>query len=667
MKRKFSRLLSENGVVGGIGVLLVFLGFWAHSTAAKIFCFMTAAVAFYFVAQSFRARRNTTSREGKDEDQAEPLTKKKILVFDDLGSSEKIVEDEPSREGHSPAMVEGTEHGGGSGEEWPFKHEVVHRLPPVKEEGPITLDVSFFVDPEFSSINGLKYPETEFHYLLKNVLSVIKETLFVHTAAFFWINRSTKKIILESSVSELIAEGGFSREKRFLIGSDMVSQVALSGEPQVISQIAPEAEHDAVPYYSSPQHIRSFIGVPVFYPDASGSAGVHSRGDVQSQRDLQPVAVLAADSKMEDVFGKETLVLFAHYSKLLASLLKSHTEKYDLLSDVALLKADKHVWSKVLENADVSVVINTLVDEVSGLLSWDALAVTLFDEHQHQWAIASVRTRRSDKYVVAKQAVDFNASIVADAIRTNAVQNIADLSTAGEVRFFAGERAMGIPQHGSFFAVPISSGSKCFGVLSAEKREANGFAKTDAAVIQHLASIAATALEVHEANDLLRDLTTMDEMTGALTKKFLIERLQEEVHRADDFGLDLSFVLVSLSQISDITVRYGKQGADNAVRRVAAILRSSVRSYDLVGRYDAASFGIVLISTAANDAYLWAEKIRSAIASTVITSDQKTFSVTITGGICGVSDGMKFEECVSKTEQVLRKAVESGGNTVRVF
>jgi diguanylate cyclase (GGDEF)-like protein len=658
VKRIFSRLLTENGVIGGIGVLLFFLGLWVHSTAAKVFCFMTAVVAFYFIVQSYRARHNRATVNEKE--QTDTITKKKVLVFDDSGSFyDDEVADSPGEDHIHGAAEEMDQAEGGSvephvpaneKEEWPFKHEVEHRTPPVKEEGPITLDVSFFIDSESSTFDGVKDPEAEFHYLLKKILSVIKETLFVHTVTFFWVNHNSKMMILENSVSDCEMLTG---EKRFSFGSDMISHVASSGEPEVISQIASGAEQDAIPYYTTPQHVRSFVGVPVFY--SGESSGTH------------PIAVLAADSKEEDAFGKETLVMLAHYSKLLASLLKSHTEKYDLLSDVALLKADKQVWSKVLENADISVVINTLVDEVSGLLSWDALAVTLFDEHQQQWTIVSVRTRRNDKYVVAKQTVDFSSGIVAEAIKSNAVQHIPDLSSANKVRFFAGERAMGIPQHGSFFAVPISSSSKCFGVLSAEKREPNGFEKKDAAVIQHLASIAATALEVHEANDLLKDLVTIDDATGTLTKKFLLQRLQEEVDRADDFGTDISFVLMSISQLSDIAARYGKQGVDNAVRRVAAILRSSVRSYDLVGRFDAAVFGIVLISTAANDAYLWAEKIRSAIASTVITSDQKTFSVTVSGGICGVSEGMKSEDCVSKTEQVLRKAIESGGNTIRVF
>jgi PleD family two-component response regulator len=73
------------------------------------------------------------------------------------------------------------------------------------------------------------------------------------------------------------------------------------------------------------------------------------------------------------------------------------------------------------------------------------------------------------------------------------------------------------------------------------------------------------------------------------------------------------------------------------------------------------------VKTTSNDAYLWAEKLRSAIASSVVSFEQKTFSVTVTVGICGAAEGMDPSECISNATQVLEKAKEAGGNIVRVF
>ena len=74
-----------------------------------------------------------------------------------------------------------------------------------------------------------------------------------------------------------------------------------------------------------------------------------------------------------------------------------------------------------------------------------------------------------------------------------------------------------------------------------------------------------------------------------------------------------------------------------------------------------------LVNTTASDAYLWAEKIRKMVASHTITLAGRTFSVTISVGVCGLSEGMGSGELMAGTARVLEKAIETGGNLVRVF
>ena len=100
---------------------------------------------------------------------------------------------------------------------------------------------------------------------------------------------------------------------------------------------------------------------------------------------------------------------------------------------------------------------------------------------------------------------------------------------------------------------------------------------------------------------------------------------------------------------------------------LARLVRSGVRSYDVVGRLETNRIGVLLAGTTSSDAYLWAEKIRKAIAGQVITIGEKSFSVTVSAGVSGVLEGMRPEELSGNTTAVLNRATEAGGNTVRVF
>ena len=117
----------------------------------------------------------------------------------------------------------------------------------------------------------------------------------------------------------------------------------------------------------------------------------------------------------------------------------------------------------------------------------------------------------------------------------------------------------------------------------------------------------------------------------------------------------------------DLMERYGNDGFNFVLYSVGRIVQKSIRSYDTLGRFDGHCFGALLLNTAANDAYLWAEKVRKTIASNVLTFQGKSFSVTVSVGVCGAVEGTSRDELVANAVHVLNKATESGSNLVRVF
>jgi diguanylate cyclase len=168
-------------------------------------------------------------------------------------------------------------------------------------------------------------------------------------------------------------------------------------------------------------------------------------------------------------------------------------------------------------------------------------------------------------------------------------------------------------------------------------------------------------------NDLIKEYIPVDQATGALNKKQFTRKLEEEVQRAGEFGTELSLVSIALDKMQDYINRYGHEGLDTIVKQVAKLVRVNVQPYDLIGRMDTNTLNVLLINTTADNAFLWAEKVRKHVASNVIPIGTSSCSVTVSVGVCGLNDGMKKEELMAGTSQVLLKAMESGGNLVRVF
>lgn len=521
--------------------------------------------------------------------------------------------------------------------------------PVADNNGPVLRDseiVDFF-DLDTETAGRESEPRVEFHSLVDKTLLVVKNTLFAHSAAFFWKNPERNQIVLEGVATDSVA---FVKTRRFDIGTDLVSAVAMSGKPQILSEVNPAAMTEILRYYESSAGVRSAVAVPVFF-----------RSSVQ---DVETVGVLVADSTAEDAFGQETVDLLGRFTKLISGLIKSYTDKYDLLLDSELLGAIRRLQDHLKSDHSEAAVMNALVDEISRLINPDVLTVTMYNDDMQGWTVQKVINPGGATAVIPSQVIDPAQSIVGEVIASNRVEVIPDVAGEERPRYFRGES---IPKDGAFVCVPISSFNRCYGAVALEGRKGAGFSGQEVEMLYRLVENAAGALEVGFMNEVVKEYLSVDHLTGLMTKKYFHHRIEEELQRAEDLNSELAFIVLSVDGLDEHIRRYGRDVTDAITREVAALVKAQLRAYDAVGTMEVNTFGIVLSSMTASNAYLWAEKARKNIASHVITYGGKTFSVTVSMGICGLTEGMKSRDLIANAGQVHAKVAAGSGNGVRVY
>jgi diguanylate cyclase (GGDEF)-like protein len=516
---------------------------------------------------------------------------------------------------------------------------------PAKE---YTFRLSDFCDVEEAVFNREAGPKSEFSYLMKKVLTTVKEANFAHTVAFYWINREKNQMVLENVVSD---SEKFTAHRRRELGTDVISRIAETGKPQILSRVNISGQLEMLGYYDGIEPVRAFVGVPVFYPKVGIGAG-------------DPVAVLVLDSMEEDAFGAETLTLLGQFTKLISALIKSYTDKYDLLLDSEVLRSMTRIREQLKLDFSLFNIVRTLSEECSRLVSWDYITVVLYDENRKTWAIQYVMNRMNDPYVALTQEVDPQQSLVGMVLQTSTPRIIEQFDPSGLPRFYKAER---VDSQGALLLLPMNSVRRCYGVLVVESKDRKTYSESDAKFLQRLVEVSSWALELLSLSDVVNNYIAMDETTGVAARKYFLTRMSEEVHRANDFSSHLALVMISIDAMNDLLTRYGKDGFDFALQNVGRIIKSFIRPYDVVGRYDFNQFAVLLMHTTANEAYLWAEKLRKNIASNIMNVDQKSFSVTVSVGVCGTTGEVNDVELLGNATQVLRKAVEAGGNMVRVY
>ena len=167
-------------------------------------------------------------------------------------------------------------------------------------------------------------------------------------------------------------------------------------------------------------------------------------------------------------------------------------------------------------------------------------------------------------------------------------------------------------------------------------------------------------------NQVTREQLPYDSLTGAMTERHFLRRVEEEVARANELREELTLVSIAIDGLKGHCEKFGEDAGDAARASIAAVVCSQIRSFDVIGRTGLDQLSVLLVRTVANNAYVWGEKVRKLAAGQVIAASGTTFSATISVGICGLLDGMSAEDLVNGTERTLTKAVEHGGNLVRV-
>jgi len=160
--------------------------------------------------------------------------------------------------------------------------------------------------------------------------------------------------------------------------------------------------------------------------------------------------------------------------------------------------------------------------------------------------------------------------------------------------------------------------------------------------------------------------SSMDKLTGALTRKALEDALTEHIDLTDEINGKFSIIMVDLDLFKHINDRFGHQTGDEVLRKVCSIIKNNIRKDDIFGRYGGEEFIIVLPQTDSKDALAVAEKLREKIEKAKILGDN--IPVTVSMGIASYPEHAKWkQEIIEKADQALYVSKELGRNQCNVW
>jgi diguanylate cyclase (GGDEF)-like protein len=257
-----------------------------------------------------------------------------------------------------------------------------------------------------------------------------------------------------------------------------------------------------------------------------------------------------------------------------------------------------------------------IVELVRSVLDVPMAAVSLIDA-KREWMKASIGSL--PRQIAREQ------SFSSEAINRQGPMAVSNATEDG--RFATNPLVTGSPHIRAYLGVPLTTPDGYnIGVLCVYDEEPRPFNSRDAGILEKFAQIVLEQLD-------LRQITSQDAMTGALSRRGFMAEVDKEFVRAHRYDRPSALVMIDVDRFREVNARHGYPAGDAVLTAIANAVMSGMRKSDVLGRVGGEEFALLLPETDMRAAHDVAERIRRSIEATIIDTDAGEIRATVSLGV----------------------------------
>jgi diguanylate cyclase (GGDEF)-like protein len=405
----------------------------------------------------------------------------------------------------------------------------------------------------------------------------------------------------------------------------------------------------------------------VFLEEKRTAPDMTSRGDGGGCL-LFPVVVNGRIESLLAVTGavpsESDVQMLTAFCRQTALMMENNGLHQDLYQRFERLNAVSKLTETITTTQNYQVLLQTILEQSADLLLAEQGSLMLIDQETNALLVeASKGAMGGDKDKIRIPKGEGIAGKVADLGVPMLVENIEQDPRIGK-------KSRSRYKTSSFVSVPLKTEQRIMGVLNlTDKTTGEAFNEEDLQLAQAFAAHAAAVLErvaLSEQMDKLKKLSITDDLTGLFNRRYLLDRMEEELSRSQRYDRQMSILMLDLDHLKQFNDSFGQPTGDRILAGVAVTIMNSIRSIDIAARYGGDEFVVILPETDMDTALLIAERIRSSIAETPPTATRDNASpvrLTVSIGIaCCPQHGETVDGLLKCVDEALYRAKDRGKN-----
>jgi diguanylate cyclase (GGDEF)-like protein len=321
-----------------------------------------------------------------------------------------------------------------------------------------------------------------------------------------------------------------------------------------------------------------------------------------------------------------------------------------------------------ISGSDPAKTYNSIVSNSKELLQSERASLMIFDESANELILKAASGLATDPASVS--AVRAGEGVSGEVIDTGKPVMVTDLRIAGRKAAPAERRY----KTNSFISYPIMIGGRKVGVLNVTDKSGGGvYDEVDLSLLEIIGPQVALALERAEWQERATEFQLMsitDSLTGLPNRRYLEERLSEELNRSKRYDYPMSFLMIDIDDFKAYNDKNGHQAGDVALQITAHCLKGALRAVDIASRYGGEEFCILLPQTGISEAGTIADRIRHRVSTTEFPHGkaQPLGHVTISVGVSTFTKNVDTSEnIIAAADRALYQAKSMGKDRVEFY
>ncbi len=169
-------------------------------------------------------------------------------------------------------------------------------------------------------------------------------------------------------------------------------------------------------------------------------------------------------------------------------------------------------------------------------------------------------------------------------------------------------------------------------------------------------------LRIRRTEERIRQLSMIDEFTGLFSRSYVMQRLDEEIKRAERRETRLVVTMLDLDDFKQYNDSFGHQFGDLVLKQFSASLKANIRQYDSLGRYGGEEFLLVQPEISESEAVTMIERLKEKVLEERFYGGGIELRVTFSAGIASWERQANLDDMVRRADCALYAAKNAGKN-----